>query len=212
MKEYSVAYRYKDAVYLNITNRCPNSCIFCLKHRLNMKFHDYNLRLPEEPDENEIKKALNNIKDTDFKEIVFCGYGEPTLRYDLILNISRSIRRGEIHQIDSNIKIRLNTNGMGNIVNGKDITLELGSFIDSVSVSLNTIDREQWKKIMRPQEKYAEKGFDSVIEFIKLASKNIKEVTVTAVNLPDVDFSRIEEFARNINVNFRLRTLLVYET
>ena len=93
MTKYSVVYEYNGSLYLNITNRCPNLCSFCIKNKWNMMYRGYNLKLEKEPD---IYEVLDNVKSMfdkkDFKEIVFCGYGEPTMRWDLIKEFSSIVK------------------------------------------------------------------------------------------------------------------------
>jgi TatD DNase family protein len=211
MTKYSVAYEYNGAMYLNITNRCPNLCSFCIKNKWNMMYRGYNLKLEKEPD---IYEVLDNVKSMfdkkDFKEIVFCGYGEPTMRWDLIKEFSSIVRKGEIKNVDPCKRIRINTNGLGNLINKRDITVEMKGLINSLHISLNTSDPNQWIKIMRPFKGY-ENGFETVVDFIIKAKESVDEVVITAVELKEVDIKAVEDFSLKLGVKFRKRPILDYE-
>lgn len=207
--DFSVVYEYHNSLYVNITNRCPNLCSFCIKVKWNMKYRGYNLKIDNEPSAQYVVSKIDEMfKIKSYNEIVFCGYGEPLMRWDIVQEICKTIRDGKCMNIDKNIRIRINTNGMGNLVNGKNILPQMNGIVDSLNISLNTVDKDKWYKIMRPYEQFKEGAFESVIEFIKDAKKHVKEVVVTAVDLPGVDVFAVESFAKSIGVNFRLRPYL----
>lgn len=189
-----IAYKIRNTLYLNITNRCTNSCSFCIRfHTDYVKGH--NLRLSAEPTEEEIKNAIGDPK--RYKEIVFCGYGEPLLRLDLVKNVASWIKQNKG-------KVRINTNGHGNLIHGRNILPELKGIVDSISISLDAQDEETYNKICKPIFKDA---FNGVISFIKEAKKNIPEVTVTVVTVKDVDVQKCKEIAEKLGVRFRVRKL-----
>lgn len=189
-----IAYKIRDTLYLNITNRCTNTCKFCIRfHTDYVKGH--NLRLEKEPTAEELIKAIGNPK--DYREIVFCGYGEPFLRLDLIKKVARWIKK-------QGGKVRINTNGHGNIIHGRKVLKELKGLIDSVSVSLNAPDKETYDKICNPRYPNA---YEEVIEFIKDAKKYISNVRVTVVDLPEVDIEKCERIASELSVKFKIRHL-----
>jgi len=205
-----VVYIYNEGLYINITNRCPTSCIFCIKRKWDMKYRGYDLNLKGfEPDLDtvikEVEKAFINKK---FNEIVFCGYGEPTMRFDLIKDFALNLRKGNLKNVPENERVRINTNGMGNLLSGRDITSEMKDLIDSLHISLNTLDRKKWLEIMRPEEKYGDFAFESVLSFIEGAIRNLKEVVITAVEREDVDMAALENYARLKNIKFRVRPKL----
>ncbi len=208
MENSYISYEYNDALYLNITNRCPNLCVFCIKRKWNMNYRGYNLKLEIEPDldtlVNDVERAF---KKKDYREIVFCGYGEPTMRWDLIKNFAKFVRDGNLKNVKNDKWIRINTNGLGNLINKRDITIEMKGLINSLHISLNTLDKTQWNKIMQPFKGY-ENGFESVIDFIKKAKENIDEIVLTVVNLKEIDIKAVEIFAIENGLKFRLRPLL----
>jgi TatD DNase family protein len=191
-EEGAMAYKIRNSLYLNITNRCTNACSFCVKfHSDYVKGH--NLRLEHEPSLEELKEAINNPQ--TYGEVVFCGYGEPFMRLDMVKTLARWIKeRGG--------RVRINTNGHGNMIHGRNILPELKGLVDSVSVSLDAHDAKTYERICRPLLQHA---FDGVIEFIREAQRLIPEVTVTVVDLPDVDIKKCKTIAEDLGVQFRLR-------
>ena len=193
----SVVYWLGDKLYLNITNRCSNRCYFCIRNFTDW-LGGFNLKLRREPSVSEVIRALEDrINRRYWSEIVFCGFGEPTMRLDCLLEVARWIRRY------FRIPIRLNTNGHGYIINeGRDVVRELKEAgVSRVSVSLNAHDEETYNRICKPIFKDAYKG---VINFIKMA-KDCLETEVTAVELPEVDIDRISRLAFKLGVHFRSR-------
>lgn len=189
-----IAYKIRDNLYLNITNRCTNKCSFCIRfHTDYVKGH--NLRLSYEPTEEELKNAIGDP--TQYKEVVFCGYGEPLLRLDLVKNVAAWIKQ-------NNGKVRINTNGHGNLIHGRNILPELQGLVDSISISLDAHDEETYNKICIPAYTNA---FEGIIHFIREAKKYIPQVQITAVNLEGVDIEKCREIAEDSGVGFRVRKL-----
>jgi len=192
-----VVYWLGDRLYLNITNRCPNRCYFCIRN-----FADgvggFNLRLKREPAVSEVIKALEEVMNRRFwAEVVFCGFGEPTERLDCILEVSRWLKRY------FNIQVRLDTNGQGYLLNeGREVLRELKEAgVDKVSVSLNAHNEETYNTVCRPTFKNA---YKEVIRFIREAV-GLLETEVTAVDLPQVDLAKVEEIAESLGAVFRRR-------
>lgn len=193
-EEGEIAYKIRNSLYLNITNRCTNSCSFCVKLYTDF-VKGHKLRLSYEPSEEEIKNAIGNP--LHYKEVVFCGYGEPLLRFDTVKNISRWIKQ-------KNGFVRINTNGHGNLINGRNILPELQTIVDSISVSLNAHDEETYNRICRPIFKNT---FPEVINFIKESKKYIPDVEATVVELEGVDIVRCKEITEGLGVKLRIRKL-----
>ncbi len=191
-------YWLDNNLYLNITNKCPNRCIFCIRN-FKKGVGDFTLKLNKEPSFEEIKQELEaSISRKTWKEIVFCGFGEPTARLDLLLELARWIKKR-----CKSISVRVNTNGLGySLYPGRDVVTELRSAgVDKVSVSLNASDEETYSQICQPTTKDA---FRSILNFIAKA-KQILEVDVTAVTTPEVEIYKVEALAKVIGVKFRLR-------
>ncbi|MFZ6017626.1 MAG: YchF/TatD family DNA exonuclease [Nitrospirota bacterium] len=193
-EEGEIAYKIRGNLYLNITNRCTNRCSFCVRfHTDYVKGH--NLRLSYEPGEKELKDAVGDP--SQYREVVFCGYGEPLLRLDTVKNLARWIKQ-------NNGKVRINTNGHGNLINGRNILPELKGIVDSISISLDAHDEETYNRICRPIFKNA---FREILSFTKEAKKFIPEVQVTVVTLEGVDIERCKKIAEDLGVRIRIREL-----
>ncbi len=213
MKEPALAYEYGKGLYLNITNKCPTSCVFCIKRKWKMSYrgNDLNLGAREPSLEEVIAQIKNKSSQKRFEELVLCGYGEPTQRFDIIKKLAGSVRKGEIEGLPKDIRIRINTNGLGNLINGYDITPQMKGLINSLHISLNSHKPENWKKLMRPMPQYEKEGFDSVISFIISARSHVDEVVISAVKGLEPDIEGLKKFAEKINVPLRLRPELENE-
>ena len=198
-KRSSIVYWLGNNLYLNITNKCSNNCYFCIRNFKN-GVGGFNLKLSKEPSTKEALNALQNVINLkNWREIVFCGFGEPMERLDCVLEVCRWIRR----YYGKNASIRIDTNGQGYLINrDRDVIKELKEVgVDKISVSLNAHDGETYNQICRPT---FDNAFESVLDFIEKA-KDMFKVEVTAVALPEVDISKIEEIAKKMNVQFRAR-------
>ncbi len=188
-----IAYVIRNSLYLNITNRCTNSCTFCAKFRdFTVKGHQ--LCLEREPTVEEVMQAIGDPSSYD--EVVFCGYGEPLLRLDLVKEIASYLRQ-------NNITVRINTDGQANLVHGRNILPELAGLVDSISVSLNAPDAESYQKICRSE--FGEKGYAAIKDFLAEAVRHIPSVTATAVTLPGIDIDACRKVAKQLQVEFRER-------
>jgi TatD family-associated radical SAM protein len=203
----SLVYRHLTGLYVNLTNRCPTACIFCIKHKWKMKYRGSDLNLEgAEPDAETLLKLIRmEWAQAPFNELVFCGYGEPTMRLDVLLAVAGAVRSGGLSPVPAGLRVRLNTNGLGNLVNGKDITPALEGLVDAVHVSLNTADPDQWLAMMRPGPEYADKGFESVLDFIRGSARAIPETVATAIRDNAVDFKRFSALAKKLGAGHRLR-------
>jgi TatD DNase family protein len=195
----SVVYWLGENLYLNITNRCPNNCYFCLRNFRN-GVGGFNLKLEKEPSVAEVVMELGNvINKKNWREIVFCGFGEPLERLDCVLEVAGWIRRhyGKI------VTLRVDTNGQGFLLNReRDVVRELKmAGVDKVSVSLNAHDKETYNQVCRPSFKNA---FENVLEFIEKA-KGLLDVEVTVVRIPEIDIQAAWEIAKRLGVKFRVR-------
>lgn len=189
-----IAYKIRDNLYLNITNRCTNECSFCVKfHTDYVKGH--NLRLKKEPSEFELIRAIGNP--AQYKEIVFCGYGEPLLRLDLVKKVSSWIKQ-------NNGFVRINTNGHGNLIHKRNILPELQGLVDSLSVSLNAHNEEIYNRMCMPAFKDV---YKEIIDFIREAKKYIPDVQATVVEADGVDIEKCRGITDELRIPLRIRTL-----
>lgn len=191
-----IAYTLHGNRYLNITNRCSLRCRFCPKFNKVWDVQDYSLRLHHDPDIGEILLAAGDP--AQYKEVVFCGLGEPTQRLDTLLEVASRLR-------EEGARIRLNTDGMANLVYGRDVTPQLGEVIDAVSISLNAHNAGLYEQHCRPQYPDA---FTGLLDFTRRARQHIAEVTLTAIDgLAGVDIEACEAIATGLGVAFRRRLL-----
>jgi cyclic pyranopterin phosphate synthase len=199
-KKPKIVYWLENSLYLNITNRCSNRCWFCLRN-FKQGVGSFNLRLEREPTATEViaelKTALGLRR---WSEIVFCGFGEPTERLDVLLHVVCWIRE----HWSSSVAIRVDTNGHGYLLNkGRDVAKELcDSGVSSVSVSLNGYDEASYAENCRP-EFY--NGFAAVLNFVKNAKKAGLHVEVSAVRMPELNIEKVGIVADSLGVPLRVR-------
>ncbi|HBG06872.1 MAG: radical SAM protein [Geobacteraceae bacterium GWC2_58_44] len=192
-EQATIAYMIRDSLYLNITNRCSNRCTFCPKfEEFTVKGHE--LRLSHEPGFSEVMAAVD--ASSGFKEVVFCGYGEPLIRLDLVKEVAAELKR-------RGMRVRINTDGQANLVHGRNILPELSGLVDALSVSLNAADPETYQRLCNTP--FGPSGFQAVCEFLREAVRHIPEVTASAVALPGLDVEKVRELAQSLGVGFRER-------
>lgn len=190
----SFTYQLGNSLYINVTNRCNADCLFC-RRKTDPFISGYNLAMnkSEEPDADVYIKEIGDPKNYD--EIVFCGYGEPTIRWEIVKKISKFVK-------DNGGKTRLNTNGHGNIINHRDITPEMRELIDTVSISLNTTDAQQYAELMQIDQEY----FYAMIDFAKKSVPNVKKVVLSVVDIDEVEIEKAKNLVENeIKAEFRVR-------
>jgi TatD DNase family protein len=196
-KKETITYVINNRLYINLTNKCNLHCTFCQREReRNFMVKGYWVWVSRDP---AVEEVIREIGDpTRYEEIVFCGYGEPTLRFSALKEIARWVKeRGG--------KVRVDTNGLMFTFLPKEKLKELKGLVDVWSVSLNAPDKETYDRICRPVQPDA---FEKVLEFIRTAVKEGFQVVATAVDYDGVDMKRAEELAKSLGARFRGR---VYE-
>jgi cyclic pyranopterin phosphate synthase len=195
-----IAYWLDNSLYLNITNKCSNNCWFCLRN-FKRGVGGFNLKLEREPTVAEVKAELETTLGLRrWSEVVFCGFGEPTARLDVLLEVARWIRK----RYGSLIPIRVDTNGHSYVLNkGRDVAKELqAAGVSSVSVSLNGHDEASYAENCRPK---FSGGFAAVLEFVKKAKNSGLDVEVSAVRMPEVNLEKVGAVAESLGVPLRVR-------
>jgi TatD DNase family protein len=190
----TITYKIGRSLYLNITNRCSNRCIFC------PKFTEYRLKgndllLESEPTFEEVMAAVGVPAEID--EVVFCGFGESLLRLDLVIRIARELKQRYSY------RIRINTDGQANLVHGRNILPELNGLVDCISVSLNAPDAATYQRLCNTP--FGAAGFSSVCDFIREAKTHIPEVIASVVTVPGIDPGACRKLAKSLGVSFRIR-------
>ena len=195
----TITYELNNSLYLNLTNACSCNCTFCERNNADGINPGESLWLEREPTREEILEALSNVNFEKYKEIVFCGYGEPTMRLDTLLEIGRYLKKNQ------NLPIRLNTNGLSDLVNHKKTASLLAECIDHVSISLNAPNAKAYYHMCVPA--YGEGSFDALIQFAKDCKEYIKEVTLSIVG-HTLDKKSIEEcqaLSDSLGITLRIR-------
>jgi GTP 3',8-cyclase len=195
----TTVYWLDKTLYLNITNHCSNSCYFCLK-RYKSGVGGFDLRLEAEPSVVQIIADLTEVLHMRiWDELVFCGFGEPTERLDVLLEVAKWVKQN----YGKTLQIRLDTNGHGYMLNpGRNVAAELkAAGVDRVSVSLNAGDRETYNEICKP---IFLEGYKVVLDFIE-KTKLLLNVEVTAIRLPEVDLAKVKVVADGLGVLFNVR-------
>lgn len=193
-----ILYVYNDKVYLNITNKCPCRCTFCVRNTQEAIGEAQNLWFEHSPNFEQVKAAIDNFDFTGYDEVVFCGYGEPTNEFELLIQTAQYIKK--CHKI----KTRVNTNGLGNLINDKDITKELCKNIDAVSISMNASDKEKYQELVR--SKFGIQSFDKMLEFAKLCKEKLADVQLSVVDVIGEDeVEKCQAIADEIGVKLRVR-------
>jgi len=190
-----VAYDFKGNLYVNLTNRCTAHCAFCTRETT-ADFRGLSLRLTEvqEPSVEAVVEAAGDV--TRWGEIVFCGYGEPTMRLVELVEAAKILK-------GKGARIRLNTNGHGSLFNGRDIVPELAGVIDEVSVSLDAHDEATYLKWVRPEAGAA--AWKAVQDFIRSCAGEIPVVVATVVGVPGVDLEKARQIAEGLGAKFAVR-------
>ena len=203
----SIVYRYQSGLYVNLTNRCPTACVFCVKNAWKMDYRGSNLDLAgtETSPADVITLVKEQWAAAPFSELVFCGYGEPTMRLEALLATARLVKTGRAAPVPQTLRVRLNTNGLANAVWGRDVVPEMKGLIDSVQVSLNTSDPAQWLALMRPAQHLESAGFAKVKEFIASAARTLPETCATAVEGNGVDLEKFKALALELGARPRVR-------
>ncbi len=197
----TISYEYDGNLYLNLTNRCPNSCDFCLRNNSEGSLYSKNLWLEREPS---AKEVLEDIKKRDlskYKQIVFCGYGEPTSRWDDLILVSKEIKKL------GNYEIRLNTNGQAMLITGRNCVEDAKGLIDVVSISLNGSTAQKYQEICHSD--FGLKAFDSMLEFTKECVEIIPKVYMTVVDTMDKEeIEACKTVCEKTGAIFRIRTYI----
>jgi len=190
----SFTYLLENSLYINVTNRCNADCTFC-RRKEDPFLRGYNLGM-KKSEEPTAEVYINEIGDPKkYDEIVFCGYGEPTIRWDVMREVAKYIKA-------NGGKTRINTNGHGNVINKKDITPEMKDIIDVISISLNSYDPKQYAELMQVSETH----FDEMKNFARLAKQCVNKVVMSVVSLDEVEIEKSRKVVEDeIGVEFRIR-------
>lgn len=200
-KGMTILYEVHNNLYVNLTNRCPCACTFCLRQNMDTVSDnpDDTLWLLREPTVDEVKEEFKKFDLDKYDEVVFCGYGEPTERLDALLEVAKFIKE------TYNKPIRVNTNGLANLIWKRDTTPDFSGLVDTISISLNTPDPVEYQKIVR--SKFGDSSHSEMLKFAKDVRKYVPNVVLSTV---DTTISHEEEalcqkICDEIGVTYRIR-------
>lgn len=195
----TIFYKVNNSLYVNLTNRCPCACTFCLRHNGDGVGGSDSLWLAREPTMEEVLLECDKHDINDYDELVFCGYGEPTERLDDLLALCEHIKKS------SDTAIRINTNGLADLICNKPTAHRLKGFINTVSISLNAPNAEEFLKITR--SKFGEKSFDAMLKYARDCKEFVPHVVMTVVDVvtsPE-EQAQCKKICDDIGVSLRIR-------
>lgn len=195
-----IIYTLEGGTYFNITNKCPCNCAFCIRSKGDAVGEAERLWHDEEPTFDDIRDAIDAYDFSSVDEAVFCGYGEPTNAFDNLI-----LSAAYLKEKFPRLKLRLNTNGLSDLINEKPTAGEICRYFDIVSVSLNNPSSEKYDKITR--NIYPGKAFPALIEFTKECVRLGTEVHMTVVDvISDEDIEASRKICNECGAHFRLRS------
>ena len=193
-----IIYTYGGSAYMNITNKCPCACIFCIRSNGDGLGSAESLWLKGDPTIDEIKAEIDNFDFSEYDEVVFCGYGEPTQALDNLIESAKYLK--EKHSL----KIRLNSNGLSDLINGKPTAHLLEGVVDSISISLNAPDSEAYQRVTR--SKFGEDAYPALLKFAEECKKYIPSVKFTVVDVISEDeIKECKKISEKMGIPLRVR-------
>ena len=191
----SIAYAIRDSLYLNVTNRCTNACTFCIRNTSDF-VKGHNLRLTREPSVDEVLAAMDDAGFGGYREVVLCGYGEPLLRLELVKQVAQWLKERKAW-------VRLNTNGQGSLIAGRNVVPELKGLIDEVSISLNAADDQTYQGICH--SRYGDAAFSGIKQFTAECARAGIKTSVTVLEMPGISVAACGDLARELGAVLRVR-------
>jgi len=197
MNSFNVVYELGGKLYVNLTNKCPCSCAFCVRNNADGIGSADSLWLEREPTTEEVISAFEKYNLSNYGEVVFCGYGEPTCALDVLLTTAKRLK-------SLGVKTRLNTNGLSDLINEKDTAPLFAGLIDTVSISLNAANKQEYFSLCHPV--FGEESFDAMLGFARNCTKHIPNVVFTVVDvIGEKKISECRELADKLGIVLRVR-------
>ena len=197
----TITYEGRNSIYVNLTNRCPCACVFCLRQNKDHVFNADSLWLDREPTVEEICDSIDAWDWAKYDEIVFCGYGEPTERLDTLLAVS-----GHIRERHPGLAVRVNTNGLSDLIAGEPTAAKFAGLVDAISISLNAPDAEEYCELCRPR--FGLESYGAMLKFAAEVSKFVEKTILSIVATPDTTEEKIaacRKIADGLGVQLRVR-------
>lgn len=199
IKAMNISYEIGDKLYLNITNKCPCNCTFCIRHNGDGAYGSDPLWLEHQPTAEEV---IDDIKKRDldsYKEIIFCGYGEPTCELEILKETAKYIKSV------TKTPIRINTNGLSDLINKRETPAEFKGLVDIISISLNASDAKAYDEITRPSFKGVN-CFEEMLSFAKRVKEFVPEVMLTVVDIiGEEEIKKSQAVADSVGIHLRVR-------
>lgn len=197
----TIFYEVYNNLYVNLTNKCPCACTFCLRKSKDQMNGSGSLWLDRDVTLEEAVAEIQKFDMTKYKELVFCGFGEPTEALDVLLGLARYVKE------HYNNAVRINTNGLGNLIHRRNIVPEMKGLVDTVSISLNTPNAEEYHRLVR--SKFGERSFEAMLSFAEECKKYIPYVIMTTVatTITDEEELQCKEMCDKIGVSYRIRPM-----
>ena len=194
-----ILYEVYDNLYVNLTNKCPCACTFCLRQTRDEMNHSGSLWLEREPGVEEVKAEFDKFDMQKYKEVVFCGFGEPTERLEDLLEIAAFVKE------KFNKQIRINTNGLSDLIWQKDTAPMYKGLVDTVSISLNTPNKERYYELTR--SKFGIDSYDAMLNFAGNVSKYVSHVVLSTVatTLTEEEEKQCAQICERLGVTYRIR-------
>ncbi len=194
-----ILYEVYDNLYVNLTNKCPCACTFCLRQTRDEMNHSGSLWLEREPGVEEVKAEFDKFDMQKYKEVVFCGFGEPTERLEDLLEIAAFVKD------KFNKPIRINTNGLSDLIWQKDTAPMYKGLVDTVSISLNTPNKERYYELTR--SKFGIDSYDAMLNFAGNVSKYVPHVVLStvAITLTEEEEKQCAQICERLGVTYRIR-------
>ncbi|MCH5186952.1 MAG: radical SAM protein [Oscillospiraceae bacterium] len=195
----TILYPYHGNLYVNLTNRCPCSCVFCLRQNRDEMDGSGSLWLEREPTAAEVIAEFKKFDMGRYGELVFCGFGEPTERLDVLLEVADYVKA------NFDLPVRVNTNGLSDLINGRDTAPLFEGRADTISISLNTPDRDEYFRLTR--SKFGPESFDALLRFAGEVRKYVPNVVLSTVGttITSEQEDKCREICENLGVTYRIR-------
>ena len=194
-----ILYEVHTGLYVNVTNKCPCACTFCLRQEKDEMNHSGSLWLEREPSVDEVKAEFEKFDMSKYKEVVFCGFGEPTERLEDVLEVAAFVKE------KYGLPTRINTNGLSDLIYNKDTAPMFKDKIDTVSISLNTPNKERYYELTR--SKFGIDSFDAMLKFAENVKHYVKNVVLTTVSttLSEDEERECAQICERLGVTYRIR-------
>ncbi len=198
----TIVYTYGNGLYVNLTNRCTNACEFCVRQQGSGIYGSDSLWLEREPTKEEALQAILEANLSQFSELVFCGYGEPTCRLHDLLWIAREVKARY------DIPIRVNTNGHASLIYGENTGPWFAGAVDTVSISLNAPDAQSYVRICHPE--FGEDAYEGMLTFARQVKDYVPHTAFSVVrgSMSDADLEQCIKMAQEMGIEIRIREMI----